>query len=109
MHHIALNRSGPNDCYFDHDVVETFRFHSRQRGHLRAALDLKHANGVGVLHDLEGPLVLVWNVSDLMWASRLATQLSFVLHDRHHAQAYQDKLDEAKLYATALGHVMHDT
>ena len=53
MHHVALNRSGPNDRDFDDDIVKTFRLHPRQRRHLRAALDLKHADRVGVLHHFE--------------------------------------------------------
>ena len=87
MHHVALNRSRPNDRHFDHHVVKTFRFHSRQRRHLCAALDLKHADGVGVLHDLEGFLVVLWNVGEIERPPSFATQLERVLHHRHHAKA----------------------
>ena len=87
MHHIALDRSRTDDRHLYHHVVKTFRFHPRQRGHLRAALDLKHPNGVGVLHDLEGLLVVFWNVSEIECPSALATQLKCVLHHRHHAEA----------------------
>ena len=47
MHQIALDRAGPNDGDFDHHVVKAFRLHPRQRGHLRAAFDLEHADRVG--------------------------------------------------------------
>ena len=87
MHHVALDRSGPDDCDFDHDVVKTFRFHPRQRGHLRAALDLKHADGVGVLHDVERLLVVFRNMSQIEWSPAFAAQFKCVLHHRHHPQA----------------------
>ncbi len=41
MHHVALDRAGPDDRDLDHHIVETFRLHPRQRRHLRAALDLE--------------------------------------------------------------------
>ena len=65
MHHVALDRSRSNDRDFNHDVVKTFRFHPRQRRHLRATLDLKNADRVGVLHDLERFLVVFGNVSEI--------------------------------------------
>src|ERR1044072_6846199 len=61
MHHIALDRSGPNDRDLDHHVVKKFRFHPRQRRHLRLALDLKYTDGVGVLHYLDCLLVVFWD------------------------------------------------
>ena len=48
MHHAALDRAGAHDGDLDHQVVETARLHARQHGHLRARLDLEHADRVGV-------------------------------------------------------------
>ena len=47
MHHVALDRSRPHDRDLDHQVVEFLRLEPRQHRHLRAALDLEHADRVG--------------------------------------------------------------
>ena len=47
MHHVALDRAGPDDRHLDHQVVEAPRLQPRQHAHLRPALDLKHAHRVG--------------------------------------------------------------
>ena len=87
MHHVALDRPWPDDRDFNHDIVKTFRLHPRQRRHLRAALDLKNADRVGVLHDLERFLVVFWNVSEIERPPAFAAKLERVLHHRHHPQA----------------------
>ena len=46
MHHLALNRTGPHDRHFDHQVVITAGLQPRQHAHLGSALDLKHAHRV---------------------------------------------------------------
>jgi hypothetical protein len=56
MHHVALNRTGAHDRHFDDEVVETLRLEARQHRHLGAALDLEHADRVGVR---EHPIDLV--------------------------------------------------
>jgi hypothetical protein len=53
VHHLAHYGTGPNDGHLHHDVVKTARHHARQRGHLRAALHLEHADGVGLLQGFE--------------------------------------------------------
>ena len=87
MHHVALDRSRPNDRHFDYDVVKTFRFHPRQGGHLRAALDLENADRVGALHDFICCGVIFRNVSEIEWTAASAAKLKRVLHHRHHPQA----------------------
>ncbi len=47
MHHVALDRARAHDRNLDHQVVEILRLQSRQHRHLRAALDLEHADRVG--------------------------------------------------------------
>ena len=44
---VALDGARTDQRDFNHQVVETPRLHSRQRRHLRARLDLEHADGVG--------------------------------------------------------------
>ena len=48
MHHVALDRAGANDGDLDDEIVEFLRSQSRQHRHLRAALHLEHADGVGL-------------------------------------------------------------
>ena len=47
MHHVALDRAGAHDRHLDHQVVEGARLQARQHVHLRPALDLEDADGVG--------------------------------------------------------------
>ncbi len=53
MHHFAHDGAGPDDRHLHHDVVKAARHHARQRRHLRAALHLEHADGVGLLQRRE--------------------------------------------------------
>ena len=52
MHHFADDRPGPDDRHLHHDVVKRGGLHSRQAGHLRAALHLKQSHRVGLLQRL---------------------------------------------------------
>jgi hypothetical protein len=45
----ALDRAGAHDRHLDRDLLERLGARAPQRGHLRAALDLEDAGGVGVL------------------------------------------------------------
>ena len=55
MHHAALNRPRPYDRHLNHQIVEFFRFESRQHAHLRARFDLEDADGIGTLdHFVDG-------------------------------------------------------
>ena len=49
MDHVALDRPGADDRHLDDEVVEIRRPEPRQHRHLRAALDLEHADRVGAL------------------------------------------------------------
>ncbi len=48
MHHVALDRAGPDDRDLDDEVVVRAGPQPRQHRHLRARLDLEHAHRVGV-------------------------------------------------------------
>ena len=47
MHHVALDRPRPHDRDLDDEIVEALRLEARQHRHLRAALDLEHADRIG--------------------------------------------------------------
>ena len=47
MHHVALDRPRPHDRHLDHEIIEAARLEARQHRHLRSALDLEHADGIG--------------------------------------------------------------
>ena len=46
MHHLPDDRPGPDDRHLHDDVVEAGGLETRQRRHLRARFDLKHADRV---------------------------------------------------------------
>ena len=52
MHHPALDRPGSHDGDLDHEIVKLLRLEAREHRHLRAALDLEHADRVRALHGL---------------------------------------------------------
>ena len=107
MHHIALNRSRPNDRDFDHNIVKTFWFHPRQRRHLRPALDLKHTDGVGFLHDCEGGGVIFRNMGQIERSPAFSAQFKGVLHNRHHAEPKQIYFHNAEIFAIVLVPLRH--
>ena len=49
VHGLALDRSGPDERDLDREVVDRLGLRAEQALHLRAALDLEHADGVGRL------------------------------------------------------------
>ena len=109
MHHVALDRTGPNDRDLDHDIVKTFWLHPRERGHLGAALDLKNADRVGVLHHLVGRRVIRRDVGQIEGPAALAAKLERILHHRHHPEPEQVHFHDAKIFAIVLVPLRHDT
>ena len=102
MHHVALDRTRPDDRDFDHDIVKTFRFHPRQRRHLRAAFDLENADRVGLLHHLESRRVIFRDVREIERPAAFATKFKRILHHRHHAEAEQIDFHDAEIFAIIL-------
>jgi hypothetical protein len=49
MHHVALDRSGPDDRHLDDQVVEGARLDARQHRHLRAGLSIWKTPSVSAL------------------------------------------------------------
>ena len=56
--HVALDGAGADDRDLDDEIVEFARLQSRQHVHLRAALDLEHADRIGLAqHVVDGGIV----------------------------------------------------
>ena len=49
MHHVALDRAGPDDGHLHDEIVEALGAQPRQHGHLRAGFHLEYADAVGAL------------------------------------------------------------
>ena len=59
MHHLSHDGPRPDDRHLHDDVVEAGGLEARQRGHLRARLDLKHADRVRLAeHAIDSRIVL---------------------------------------------------
>ena len=48
MHHIALNRPGPDNRHLYNKIMKTAWLQTRQHRHLSARFHLKHANGLAL-------------------------------------------------------------
>ena len=109
MHHVALDRAWPNDCHFNHDIVKTFWFHPRQRGHLSAALYLENADRIRALHDFESRRIIFRNVCQIERATAFPAKLQGVLHYGHHSKPEQINLHNAQIFAIVLVPLRNDT
>ncbi len=58
VHHLANDGSGPDDGDLHNQVVKTLRTIAWQRSHLRAAFNLEHAHGIGLLQGAIDFLIL---------------------------------------------------
>ena len=97
MHHAALDRSGSHDRYLDHQVVEAARPQARQHAHLRAALDLEHADGVGLADHVVGGLVLGRDVLHREGMTlALADEVEALADGGEHAQRQHVDLEQAE-------------
>ena len=97
MHHVALNRPGPDDGHLDHQVVEGPGLEPRQHGHLRPGFDLEHANGIGTADHLVGRLVLGGNGGDgpARLVAVAADQIEAAAQCAEHAQGEDVHLQQA--------------
>ena len=87
MHHVALDRAGPDDRHLDDQVVEGSRFHARQHRHLRAALDLEGAERVRLADHRVGARVLGRDRRQIeLDALVLGQEIEAPLHAGQHAQ-----------------------
>jgi hypothetical protein len=52
MHHVALDRAGPDDRHLDDEIEQRLGLEARQHAHLRSAFDLEDADRVRALQHL---------------------------------------------------------
>ena len=103
----ALDRPRAHDRHLDGEVVEVLGARAPQRAHLRAALDLEDAGGLGLLDGLEGRGVVVGDAREVdPLAAPRGDQLDAALDRRQHPQPEQVDLQEARVRAGVL--VPHD-
>ena len=87
MHHVALDRTGPDDRHLDDEIVEGPRLHPRQHRHLRAAFDLEGAERVGLADHRVGARVLRRDGREIeIDALVLGQQIEAALHAGQHAE-----------------------
>ena len=108
MHHFAHDRPRPDDGDLHHDVVKTFWPQARQASHLRAALDLKHADGVGLLQRIVNDRIIGGQASQVdLFAVILLDDFQRIFEHGHHAQAEQIDLHNAHIGAIFLVPLHH--
>ena len=87
MDHVALDRAGANDRDLDDQVVEGARLDPREHGHLRPALDLENAEGVGLADHRIGARILGRDGGEVEVDPLVRPQkVQPPLHAAHHAQ-----------------------
>ena len=106
VHRTALDRAGPDQRDFDHEVVEHARPQARQRRHLRAALDLEHADGVGRAQQVVD-LVFLRDGREVDLDALAAHHVDREVQHREHAQAEQVELHEPGGRAVVLVPLQH--
>ena len=102
MHHFSDDGAGADDGDLDDEVVEAVGAVARERGHLRAAFDLEHADGVGALEDFVdfGIFGEVGEVDGV--AVVLGDEGEAIFEDGHHAEAEEVDFDDAEVGAVFL-------
>ena len=97
MHHVALDRPRPHDRHLDHQVVEILRLQPRQHGHLRAALDLEHAERIGAAeHAVDGVFFRRDGGEGQLFAVALLHQIERLAQASQHAEAEHVDLQNAQ-------------
>ena len=95
MHRAALDGTGPDERDLHHEVVEALGTQARQRGHLRAALHLEHADGVGG-GEQRVDLGLLGDGGEIdLHAFVLADEVDREVQHREHPEAEQVELHQA--------------
>ena len=96
MHHLALDRSRTHDGDLDHQVIEVFRLEPRQHRHLRARLDLEHADRIGLLdHPVDGRVLGGDVLHPERTAAAVPDELQCAPDGREHAEGEHVDLEQA--------------
>ena len=103
MHHVALDRAGPDDGHLHDEVVETFGAEPRQHGHLRAGFHLEHAHAVGALQHLVHLGILRRNLLHREApAAEVVDEVERLADRRQHAEAEHVHLEEPQGFEVVL-------
>src|SRR5262249_11708803 len=90
MNHISDDRARAAERYLYNDVVKALGAHAGQTGHLRAASDLEHSNGIRFLQRGIDIAVAGRQVSKIdVLAIMIADEFQRIFKNRHHAKAEQ--------------------
>ncbi len=100
--HLPHDRPGPDDRDLDHEVVEVVGLHARQGRHLRAALDLEEAHGVGLLEHGVDLGVVGRQVGKVELDPLVGEEVDRVLEGRHHPEAQEVDLHDPEVGAVLL-------
>src|ERR1700722_12666101 len=97
MSHVTLNRARPDQSILLRHAISRSGSMLRQRSHLRAALNLKHADGVSTRDGLID-LVVIRQLCEIDSVSiKLRNQIDAVREDSHHSEAKQIDLNEVHI------------
>src|SRR5882672_4300331 len=96
MYHIAHDRSGADDRDLHDEIVEPLGTDARERRHLGAALDLEHADRVGLLQAPVHGGIVRRQPGEIHLAPGLTDERQRILEHRHHSQSAQIHLDDAE-------------
>ncbi len=97
MHHVALDWARPHDRDFDDEVVELPRPQARQHRHLRAALDLEHADRIRLAQHVVDRGILGRHGGEVVGLAVMrAYQLEALADAGEHAEAEHVDLQDAE-------------
>ena len=108
VHHLPHDGPGADDGHLDHDVVEIPGAQAGQAGHLRPALHLEHAHGVGLLERGVDGGIVGRKMGQVHGLAVVAMDEGERVFERgHHAQPQQIHLDDAQVGAVFLVPLHH--
>ena len=100
IHHLPHDGPGADDGHLNHNVVKAAGPQPRQARHLRSALDLEHAHGVGFLQRRINCRIIRRQMRQIhFFPIMLRDELQAIFQRRHHAQPQQIHLDDAQVGA----------
>src|SRR2546423_5436277 len=108
MYGLSLDRAGPDERHLDRDVIEVLGPRAQDRLHLRSALDLEAADGVGTLDLCEDVRIVERDAREVdLLAARARDHVDALLDGREHSEPEQVDLQEACVGARVLVPLTH--